>query len=102
MNDIRLLKTQLFLSLAIVVFGVQNHILSEYIFAFSFYETILKIVFAISVVTILLSAILLILQSILFINRKITIKKEEIYLATNITLYYLVIFTSLYLFSQLR
>jgi len=102
MNDIRLLKTQLFLSLAIILFGIQNHVLNQYIFALSFYETIVKVVLAISVLTTLLSAILLILQSIVFINRKIIIKKEERYLAVNIALYYLVVFTSLYLSTQLR
>jgi len=102
MNDIRLLKTQLFLSLAIILFGIQNYVLNQYIFALSFYETVVKVVLAISVLTILLSAIVLILQSIVFINRKIIIKKEERYLAVNIALYYLVVFTSLYLSTQLR
>ncbi len=98
----KIYKYQLFLYLFIILFGIQNYYLNRFNFNRSFYETIVLIVFLISVLTVLGSLILLTFGSIKTINRKNSIVSEVIYLITNLLLYYLVICISLYLSTQIR
>ncbi len=98
----KIYKYQLFLYLFIIFFGIQNYYLSRFNFNWSFYETIVLIVFLISVLTVLGSLILLTVESIKTINRKNSVVNEVIYLITNLLLYYLVIWISLYLSTEIR
>jgi len=98
----KIYKYQLFLYLFIIVFGIQNYYFNKYNFNWNIYENLLKFVFLFSVVTVLCSLILLTYESIKTINRKETNVNEIIYLTTNLFLYYLVIWMSLYLSTQAR
>ncbi len=74
----KIYKYQLFLYLFIIIFGIQNYYLNRFNFNWSFYETIVLIVFLISVLTVLGSLILLTFESIKTINRKKSILNEVI------------------------
>ena len=98
----RIYKYQLFLYIFIIIFGIQNYYFNKYNFNWSFYENLLLFIFLLSVATVLGSLILLTYESIKTINRKETDVNEIIYLITNLFLFYLVIWISLYLSTQAR
>ncbi len=102
MNLEKVYKYQMYLYSFIIAFGVQNYYFNKYDFKISFYENILKFVFELSVITILVSLILLTYESIKTINKKEIILDEILYLIINIILYYIVIFITLYLPTQMR
>jgi len=95
-------KYQLYLYVFIIIFGIQNYYLSNFNFNWSFYENIVLVVFLISILTVLSSLILLTVGSIKTINRENSVVNEVIYLILNLFLYYLVIWISLYLSTQIR
>ena len=95
-------KYQLYLYVFIIIFGIQNYYLSNFNFNWSFYENIVLAVFLISILTVLSSLILLTVGSIKTINREKSVVNEVIYLILNLFLYYLVIWISLYLSTQIR
>lgn len=98
----KIYKYQLFLYSFIIVFGIQNYCLNKYVFNWSFYEYIVIVVFILSVLTVLSSLILLTYESIKTLNRKEPNDKEKSYLVTSLVLYYVVIWFSLYLSTQIH
>jgi len=102
MISIRSSNYQSGLYLLIVLFGLQNFFLGSRNFEFSFYEQIVKCFFWLSVLTVLGSVVPLIAQSIAIFRKKGVGRVEVFYLVFHIVLYYLVIWTSLYLSTQIR
>ena len=90
------------LYLFIILFALQNHLLSQYNFEWKHYESIVKFVFALSAIVVLASVLVLIAQTAKRINKKTVQKNEILYLVANIILYYGVASASLYLFTQCR
>ena len=98
----KLYKYQIFFYCFIIIFGIQNYYLNKYNFEWYYYENIVIIVFFLSVIATLSSLFILTFESIKTINRKKQDIKEVFYLIANLILYYIVIWISLYLSTQVR
>lgn len=88
--------------LLVILFGIQHYLFSSYSFDYIFYETVVSIFFIASVIITLASVIPLIVESIITLNRKTIVEIELKYLIINLVLYYSVIASSFYLFTQIR
>lgn len=86
----------------IILFATQNYFFSKINFRLNFYETILGLVFGLSVITVLNSLIILTVQTTQTINKDKIILKNVLNLIINLVLYYSVIWCSFYLGSQMR
>ncbi|MDR2237903.1 MAG: hypothetical protein LBE92_17400 [Chryseobacterium sp.] len=95
-------KIQTAAYLLIILFGLQHYVFNSHSFNYIFYETVLNCFFIASVVIILLSVLIMIIESMITLNRKTVINTELKYLIINLVLYYAVIMTSFYLFTQIR
>lgn len=88
--------------LLIIIFAIQHFLFSGYSFNYIFYETVVSVFFIASVIIILVSVIPFIVESIITLNRKTIVETELKYLIINLILYYSVIASSFYLFTQTR
>jgi hypothetical protein len=102
MKTVKLYNIQFYLYLFIILFGLQHAFFKESLFAFDFYESLVKFIFVISAITVLASVVILIRQGVKSINREKIIEDEMKYLIFNLVLFYFLVIASLYLSGEIR